>query len=525
MRDGILGQRTSKPHRVGDPNHFGGLGIVPSVTVREGARSGLRPQLATGALRSCRGLLMASASRAAGSVGLAAACWRPASGSGGRGAIVREPARTGRLPAGDWGAGPGRGAQEARAAGCAGPWVNVLVARASTQVETARGGAWRMGSWAGIGGRMSRFMAWYAGVAAAGVVAGCVPASAVQAGGSRIGRAVAVPGLAALDTGRDAAVTTVSCASAGSCAAGGIYSDRHGDQDQGFVVAERNGRWGRAIEVPGLGALNTAGDAEVESVSCGSAGNCAAGGYYTHGVDLDNEAFAVSERNGRWGKAIEVPGLGTLNKAGFAMVTSMSCAPAGSCSAGGFYGDRDGNDQGFAVSERNGCWGKAIAVPGLAALNKHGDAMVNSVSCGTAGNCAAGGIYDERRDDQGNGFVAVERNGRWQNAIPVPGLAALNKGRGVTQVLTISCAPAGICAAGGYYFDRSDHHTWFTALERNGRWAPPTQIPGLKTLNTGPDSVDISSDLSISCAPDGTCTAGAYYTGNSGHQGFVTQNP
>jgi len=121
--------------------------------------------------------------------------------------------------------------------------------------------------------------------------------------------------------------------------------------------------------------------------------------------------------------------------------------------------------------------------------------------------------------------VAVERNGRWGKAIRVPGLAALNKGRGVTQVLTVSCAPAGICAAGGYYFDRRDHHTWFTALERNGRWAPATQIPGLKTLNTGPDSVDISSDLSISCAPDGTCTAGAYYTGNSGHQGFVTQNP
>src|SRR5216683_2323264 len=45
------------------------------------------------------------------------------------------------------------------------------------------------------------------------------------------------------------------------------------------------GSWGRAIEVPGLGALDKggypgAGGAGVVSVSCGSAGNCAAGGSY-----------------------------------------------------------------------------------------------------------------------------------------------------------------------------------------------------------------------------------------------------
>jgi len=37
--------------------------------------------------------------------------------------------------------------------------------------------------------------------------------------------------------------------------------------------------WGKAIEVPVPAALNAIG-AEVSSVSCASAGNCAAGGYY-----------------------------------------------------------------------------------------------------------------------------------------------------------------------------------------------------------------------------------------------------
>jgi hypothetical protein len=40
-----------------------------------------------------------------------------------------------------------------------------------------------------------------------------------------------------------------------------------------------------------------------------------------------------------------------------------------------------------------GTWGTAIEVPGTAALNKDGDAAINSVSCATAGNCSAGGSY------------------------------------------------------------------------------------------------------------------------------------
>ena len=39
--------------------------------------------------------------------------------------------------------------------------------------------------------------------------------------------------------------------------------------------------WGRAVEVPGLGSLNKGGNAGVNSVSCASPGNCTAGGSYT----------------------------------------------------------------------------------------------------------------------------------------------------------------------------------------------------------------------------------------------------
>src|SRR5215472_11955406 len=140
-----------------------------------------------------------------------------------------------------------------------------------------------------------------------------VAASAAAAAAGVWGRAIAVPGLAALNTGRDADVLSVSCAAQGSCAAGGYYQS-HGKH--GFVVSESSGRWRRAIEVPGLKVLNKGGS-QVSAVSCASPGYCAAGGYYgNHSRNpyevTTGRGFVAVERNGRWQRAVQVPGLGAL---------------------------------------------------------------------------------------------------------------------------------------------------------------------------------------------------------------------
>jgi hypothetical protein len=67
---------------------------------------------------------------------------------------------------------------------------------------------------------------------------------------------------------------------------------------------------------------------------CASAGNCAAAGYYGGGNNLG--PLVVSENNGSWGKAVEVPGSGALNVGGFAQVISVSCTSAGYCAAAGY---------------------------------------------------------------------------------------------------------------------------------------------------------------------------------------------
>jgi hypothetical protein len=142
----------------------------------------------------------------------------------------------------------------------------------------------------------------------------------------------------------------VSCAgSAGNCSAAGIYTDSSG-YFQAFVVNETNGSWGNAEEAPGTATLNTGGSASVPALSCPSAGDCAATGSYKDS-SRQYEAFVVNEKDGTWGRAEEIPGTAKLNVGGYAMAPALSCASAGNCAAGGYYEDSSGHEQAFVVNE------------------------------------------------------------------------------------------------------------------------------------------------------------------------------
>jgi hypothetical protein len=328
------------------------------------------------------------------------------------------------------------------------------------------------------------------------------------------GQAEEVPGLGALNTTGHAEVTSVSCARPGECSAVGHYRDSSFAQ-QGFVVSETHGVWGQAEAVPGLAALNTGQVADVTSVSCARPGDCSAGGNYMVGFS-QQQGFVVNEKDGVWGQAQEIPGLAALNQRGFAGVQSVSCARTGDCGAGGFYGT---GAQGFVVAETNGVWGRAQRVPGLAALNRGGLAEVMSVSCARPGGCNAGGFYAEMKGspDQ-QGFVVSEKNGIWERAEAVPGLAALRTGR-VAKVFSLSCARPGNCGAGGFYEDISFEGQGFVVSETHGSWGRAEAVPGLAALNTNGDAA-VSS---VSCAAPGECSAGGFYMDASGFQGFVVK--
>jgi hypothetical protein len=142
------------------------------------------------------------------------------------------------------------------------------------------------------------------------------------------------------------------------------------------------------------------------SVSCATSGNCSATGSY-HDANFTSQAFVVDRSGGSWGTAQEVPGTASLNQGNSgAAAATVSCGAAGDCSLGGYYTDASGHKQAFVASETGSAWGAAQEVPGTAALNVGGAGGTDSVSCGSAGNCSTGGHYTTSRSQQE--FVANE---------------------------------------------------------------------------------------------------------------------
>lgn len=322
------------------------------------------------------------------------------------------------------------------------------------------------------------------------------------------GQAQRVVGMPGLDRGNNAEISSASCTSPGNCTIGGFYEDR-ADQQHAWVASQVRGKWARARQLPGMAALTKGNRSTVGSLSCTSIGNCSAEGSYIDSKG-NTQPFVVSEVKGTWRDIQPVPGLAALATAGSATMNALSCHSAGNCSAGGNYEDGQFNQDGYVVSQVNGTWRQAEAIPGLKALNTGGGAVVSSVACGSAGNCVAGGNYIDVPGDRFT-FVVSQVNGTWGTAQQVPGMAGVVKG-GFGQVDTLACSTAGNCAVGGIAgdnngFDINGGGQAFVATETSGTWGKAELVPGTARLNTGVDG----GSTTLSCPHAGDCTVAGYY--------------
>ncbi len=421
--------------------------------------------------------------------------------------------------------------------------------------------------------------------ASAGALAANTSAASAVTPVGQWGPAKQVPGLAALNVGGSARVQALTCSSPGNCAAGGMYTDA-AHRQQAFAVTEAKGVWGTAVAIPGLVTLNAGGSADVRSVSCGEAGDCAIGGSYTDAKG-NNNPWVADSVVGTWGKAQELITFDLTNiDANFGQhvgdVTSISCASAGNCAAtvtmpsidqgatplaapdiatevngiwgtpqpaaivsstaaqlpaelssvscagtvvfciaGGSYTDGSGRAHAIVmfgtIDDRGGVWGAAGEVPGITGLPGYNTASpfarVASVSCLASGDCAASGFY---LDTHGNDQVftgGAASGGQWANQA-FPGAAELNTG-GKMFVDSMSCGALGECAVAGSFGDSSSHEQAWVDSQSGGLWRNAQQILG---VNDNP----FAAASSVSCAGTGFCFAGGLFTDSAGHtQAFV----
>src|SRR5437763_3115802 len=174
-------------------------------------------------------------------------------------------------------------------------------------------------------------------------------------------------------------LSSVSCPSAGNCGAVGSYLDSS-SRSQGVLLSETAGTWATGVEAALPAGHGTDPGVNLNSVSCASAGNCGAVGHYTDSSG-NYQGVLLSETAGTWATGVEASLPANAGSNPYVTLNSVSCASAGNCSAVGYYDDSSGHQQGLLLSETAGTWstGGEVTPPANAGSDPGG--YVGPVPC------------------------------------------------------------------------------------------------------------------------------------------------
>jgi hypothetical protein len=307
-------------------------------------------------------------------------------------------------------------------------------------------------------------------------------------------------------------LNSASCPSAGDCIAVGSYTDAS-RYTQGLIETETAGVWSASeVDLSALPIVGINPDAQLESVSCTSVGNCTVVGTYWQAAYRQYGLILV-ESDGTW-TVTEAPiaGLPSLYSAQpNVSLNSVSCPSAGNCVATGAYADSSFHFQGLIETETDGAWTDSDAdlstLPSVAA-NPQVD--LDSVSCSSVGNCAAIGSYVDG-DGHTEGLLDTEVNGVWSVSEVDLGQLPSVAGNPVVDLNSISCVANGTCGAGGRYLDGNGVPQGLLLDEVSGTWQPALEASLPSNASSDAEAVDGASLYAVSCWSPGACAAVGSY--------------
>jgi hypothetical protein len=316
----------------------------------------------------------------------------------------------------------------------------------------------------------------------------------------------------AAHTGTGVHLSDVACGAVGQCLAVGNYVDSSGVA-HGLLFSDQNGTWTQgAVATLPANASVSAPSSDLQSVACPATGDCVAVGGYTDSNGNSQGLILVQSGTGWTAHEATLPAGAAANPA--LDLQAVACSAAGECAAVGDYTDNAGYHQGLLLSDSGGTWQPGVdAVPPLGP----GDPSISldTVSCGAAGDCAAGGSYTY--------YAAVvpllvnETGGVWGGAISprIPQDAQVVGGNGLID--SVSCPAAGVCSASGYYARSSGGYgslLYDVSANTSHNWTlESAQVP--TNAASGASTSDYLTD--ISCPQPNECGAVGEYLDNAGH--------
>lgn len=269
--------------------------------------------------------------------------------------------------------------------------------------------------------------------------------------------AVAVP-----NPGTGGSLQGVFCTSASDCFAVGQYTNSKG---AGANEALRwNGTKWSLTSTPKPNADSTT----LNGVTCTSASNCFAVGYY-----FNNKVATLNEAlrwNGKEWSLLATPDPGgTASLRHENHLNGVACLSASDCFAAGYYTDTAGKRLN-EVLRWNGTQWSLSATPDPSGTTGHGvDNELNGISCDSAGDCFAVGQYVNGKGATVN--EALAWNGTSWSLIPTPDPGGTISGADDNWLNGVSCTSARRCFAVGY----SEGHN--EALRWNGKQWSLTPTP------------------------------------------------
>jgi hypothetical protein len=323
-------------------------------------------------------------------------------------------------------------------------------------------------------------------------------------------------------------LTSVACASDDSCAAVGTYSSGSNNLlfQSGLLEQLSVGVW-TASAAPLPGGPDSA-LVDLNSVTCSEPVTCVGVGVIEDNVSGAQSGVIYTLNSGGWQLQLApIP-----SDSNGVNMTGVSCPDHGDCVAVGYYQDRTFIWHGLIFTFASGIWTDAVTPTPVnlatGAQARSPNLAITAVDCPDIGSCVAGGFY---ADTNGNTqpLVLQQQSGSWTPLEgPVPSDSQINTLAGINGMY---CAAVGACVATGFYwtnFDQPGGESGLILTESNGAWTaasaplpsgPSGSLPTVTGARTAGLAVSFASAslAGVACSVDGFCAA----AGAEGHNGLV----
>jgi hypothetical protein len=299
----------------------------------------------------------------------------------------------------------------------------------------------------------------------------------------------------------NAGLNGVSCPSAASCTAAGMYQDSSGQEES---VAE-NGSGGSWAPTPLLkAASDTYPDNQVNAVTCPTSGLCMAAGSYLYQNGGPFVGLIDTLSGGSWTPSAVTSVPSDAGRDTNVQINAIACASSATCVAVG-YNWYSGNSSEMPTEERllaetlvNGTWTAAdVPLPSDAA-QPNTDAELSGVTCLAPGACVAVGTYSGPNGND-EGVISTLANGSW-TSVKAPSIGSTAE---VSDLYGVACAATGSCVAVGTSTGANGNGGGAIEMLANGTWRP-VEAPV-------PNSANAADFHGVTCIAAGSCIAVGNY--------------